>query len=80
MRLPRDLSGSNLANALATFGYSIVRQTGSHIRLLTKEHGEHYITIPKHQALRVGTLAGIVSEIAEHFELGREEVISRITR
>lgn len=77
MRLPRDLSGSDLAHALEQLGYSVIRQTGSHIRLLTKERGEHYITIPKHKALRVGTLAGIVSEVAEHFEMSREEVIRR---
>jgi len=35
MRLPRDLSGSDLAQALRKFGYSITRQAGSHIRLST---------------------------------------------
>lgn len=44
MRLPRDLSGSDLAQALRKFGYSITRQAGSHIRLTTYEHGEHHLT------------------------------------
>lgn len=48
MRLPRDLSGSDLAQALRKFGYSMTRQTGSHIRLTTYEHGEHHLTIPQH--------------------------------
>ncbi|MDF0650042.1 MAG: type II toxin-antitoxin system HicA family toxin [Nitrospira sp.] len=46
MRLPRDLSGSDLAQALRKLGYSITRQTGSHLRLTTHEHGEHHLTIP----------------------------------
>ncbi len=48
MRLPRDLSGSDLAQALHKLGYSITRQTGSHLRLTTHEHGEHHLTIPQH--------------------------------
>lgn len=33
MKLPRDLSGSELAKALGRVGYRIVRQSGSHLRL-----------------------------------------------
>ena len=60
MRLHRDLSGSDLAQALRKFGYSITRQAGSHIRLTTYEHGEHHLTIPQHTALRIGTLSAIL--------------------
>ena len=42
MRLPRDLSGNDLAQALHKLGYSNTRQTGSHLRLTTQEHGEHH--------------------------------------
>ena len=35
MRLPRDLSGSDLAQSLSKLGYLITRQTGSHLRLTT---------------------------------------------
>jgi len=48
MRLPRDLSGSDLAQSLRKLGYSITRQTGSHLRLTTHEHGEHHLTVPQH--------------------------------
>lgn len=58
MRLPRDVSGDELAQALQTFGYRVSRQTGSHVRLTTVERGEHHVTIPRHRSLRVGTLAG----------------------
>ena len=45
MRLPRDVSGDDLAKALAALGYRVTRQTGSHLRLTTLERGEHHVTI-----------------------------------
>ena len=78
MRLPRDLSGDDLAQALRKLGYQVTRQTGSHIRLTTVEHGEHHLTIPNHNPLRVGTLSGILADVAEHFELSREELAARL--
>lgn len=67
MRLPRDLSGNDLAHILRKAGYSITRQTGSHLRLTTTEHGEHHITIPQHSPLRIGAPAGILADVATHF-------------
>lgn len=79
MRLPRSLSGMELAASLHVFGYEITRQTGSHLRLTTEENGEHHITVPRHGSLRVGTLAAILSDIAEHFDISRDEVLSRLS-
>lgn len=78
MRLPRDLSGDELARALALLGYAVTRQIGSHMRLTTQESGQHHITIPQHDALRVGTLAAILADVGEHFSLSREEVAERL--
>lgn len=78
MKLPRDLSGQDLARALRTFGYEVTRQTGSHLRLTTQVRGEHHITIPAHPALRVGTLASILAEVAAHFETTRDEVVEQM--
>jgi len=78
MRLPRDLSGDDLANALKDLGYRITRQTGSHMRLTTAELGEHHITIPRTDSLRVGTLSGILGDVAAHFGLTREELAKKI--
>lgn len=75
MKLPRNLSGDDLVKALVKLGYAVVRQTGSHMRLTTTEHGEHHVTIPKHYSLRVGTLSAILAEVADHFELTREELV-----
>ena len=78
MRLPRDLSGDDLVKALKVFGYQVTSQTGSHLRLTTMERGEHHITIPKSNPLRIGTLTGILSDVAEHFEMSREELAKKL--
>jgi len=75
VRLPRDLSGAALAKALAHVGYVITRQTGSHIRLTTHEPGKHHITIPRHDQLRVGTVAAIVKDVGEHAHVPREDLL-----
>ena len=78
MKLPRDLSGDALARLLKSFGYDVVRQTGSHMRLTTQQGGEHHITIPRHDTLRIGTLAGILSDVAEHVGMSRDDVAIRL--
>jgi predicted RNA binding protein YcfA (HicA-like mRNA interferase family) len=78
LRLPRDVSGDDLAKALADLGYRVTRQTGSHLRLTTLERGEHHVTIPHHAALRVGTLAGVLADVAQHFGLSREALVERL--
>jgi hypothetical protein len=40
MRLPRDLTGAELAKLLRALGYDLTRQTGSHMRLTTQQNGE----------------------------------------
>lgn len=75
MKLPRDLSGRDLAKALRKLGYGITRQTGSHIRVTTHRRGEHHVTIPDHDALRVGTMAGLLLAIGRHHGIDREELI-----
>lgn len=71
MRLPRDLSGRDLARALRRYGYEVTRETGSHIRLTTQQGGEHHVTIPDHSSVRVGTLSGILSDVAAHLGIDR---------
>ncbi len=78
MKLPRALAGDALASALGQLGYQVTRQTGSHLRLTTQDHGEHHVTIPRHHALRVGTLASIVQEVATHFGLERDTIVKRL--
>lgn len=70
MKLPRDISGEELAKLLERYGYQISRQTGSHIRLTSViKVMEHHLTIPRHKTLKVGTLSDILSEIATYLEM-----------
>jgi hypothetical protein len=41
------------------------------MRLTTQQGGEHHVTIPDHASLRVGTLAGIVADVAAHLKIQR---------
>lgn len=74
MRIPRDVSGDELAKLLKQHGYEVTRQVGSHLRLTTQKGGEHHITIPLHKPLRIGTLNSILKDAAEHLKLSRDEL------
>lgn len=76
MKLPRDVNGLDLAKRLEKFGYSITRQTGSHIRLTTNKVGEHHITIPAHKTLKIGTLNGILHDTSEHLKITKDKLIN----
>ena len=78
MKLPRDLTGLQLVKNLEVLGYQVARQTGSHIRITTLQSGEHHLTIPSHNPLKTGTLSAILNDIAQHFNLTREELLSRL--
>jgi predicted RNA binding protein YcfA (HicA-like mRNA interferase family) len=75
MKIPRDISANVLIKMLKKFGYSPIRQTGSHIRLTTLQNGEHHITIPNHSPIKLGTLSGIISDVASHLDKTKEELI-----
>ena len=78
MRLPRDVSGDDLARRLARLGYHTTLQTGSHLRLTTDRPEQHHITIPRHAALRIGTLAAILSEVEAHHHVTRDALLDML--
>lgn len=78
MRLPRDVSGTDLIKRLGGLGYRVTRQTGSHIRLTCEQPELHHVTIPNHDPIRVGTLAAIISDVAVHHRLEREELLLKL--
>jgi predicted RNA binding protein YcfA (HicA-like mRNA interferase family) len=78
MRLPRDLSGDQLAVMLRCYGYEVTRQTGGHMRLTTTQEGEHRVTIPRHASLRVGTLSAILGDMAEHLGISRQALLEAL--
>ena len=67
-----------LIKSLKHFGYTVTRQTGSHIRLSTGQNGQHHITIPNHSPIKIGTLAAIIADVAIHFNKTKEEIQSEI--
>lgn len=50
---------------LKQLGYDVIRQKGSHVRLLHPGPPAHTITVPQHDSLKTGTLRGILAEIAQ---------------
>jgi predicted RNA binding protein YcfA (HicA-like mRNA interferase family) len=79
LKLPRDLSGEEFARLLRQFGYSVARQTGSHMRLSSMSKGiEHHVTIPAHKQLKVGTLAEILNEVGQYLEISREDLARKL--
>ena len=78
MRIPRDISGQVLCKKLEKYGYTITRQKGSHIRLTTQRNGEHHITIPNHNSLRIGTLSNIIQSVANHMNKEKEDIVKEL--
>ncbi|MBC7966962.1 MAG: type II toxin-antitoxin system HicA family toxin [Fuerstia sp.] len=78
MRLPRDVSGLRLSKRLELLGYVVTRQKGSHMRLTTTQNGEHHVTSPVHDPLRIGTLRSILADVASHFGLTRDQLVEQL--
>jgi predicted RNA binding protein YcfA (HicA-like mRNA interferase family) len=76
MKTPRDVSGDELIKKLRKHGYQFVRQNGSHVTIRTHMQGEHQVTIPLHSPLKIGTLTGILSDVAVHLKISRDELIN----
>jgi predicted RNA binding protein YcfA (HicA-like mRNA interferase family) len=79
VKVPRDFSGTELARALRRFGYDVVRQTGSHLRL-TRHHAgdDQHITIPGHKSLKIGTLNNILGDIASQVGITKDELVKKL--
>jgi len=76
VKIPRDTGGEALAALLGKYGYSVTRQTGSHMRLTSRYRGsEHHITIPSHKPLRVGTMSSIVGEVAHYLGMEHQKLL-----
>jgi len=78
-KIPRDVQGLELARALNKFGYSIIRQVGSHMRLeCVKDAKHHHITIPAHSPLKIGTLSAILDDVASFLAITKEELVKAL--
>jgi len=79
VKLPRNIGGEELCQLLETYGYKIIRQTGSHIRLTSAIKGEeHHITIPRHCPIKIGTLNQIISTVAIYLGMDKKDLIENL--
>lgn len=61
------------------YGYEPSKQSTSHIRLTrTTAEGQHHITLPNHKPLRLGTLSGILGDVASHLKKDKGELVDEI--
>lgn len=79
MKVPRDVSGTHLADTLCRrWRYTKVHQVGSHIVLETLEPTHQRIAIPDHHPLRLGTFASIPRAVAQHKGVQRDAIIQSL--
>ena len=71
MKLPRDLSGSQVVKALKRLGFTVGHQVGSHIRL--SKNGLR-VTVPNHASLLPATLKSVLRQA----NITIEELMDRI--
>ena len=80
MKLPRDLSGTELVQALCrAWGYRVIHQVGSHIILETDLPTHHRLAVPAHRSLRVGTLNAVLRAVATHKSVARDEILQSLS-
>jgi predicted RNA binding protein YcfA (HicA-like mRNA interferase family) len=75
MKLPRDLSGNELIKGLRRVGYEMSRQKGDHVYMTTQANGEHHVSVPLHNPLKIGTLANILDSVSTHLQMTREQLL-----
>jgi predicted RNA binding protein YcfA (HicA-like mRNA interferase family) len=59
LKIPRDISGVEAIKALERLGFTMIRQSGSHVRLAREDRR---VTVPMHRSLNVGTLQSILHQ------------------
>lgn len=77
MKIPRDLSGREIAKALCKhWDYRQVHQEGSHIILQTDTPSHQRIPVPDHNPVRIGTLNSILRLVATHKGVSKQDVLA----
>ncbi|WP_210760791.1 type II toxin-antitoxin system HicA family toxin [Azohydromonas sediminis] len=64
--------------ALDVLGYTITRQTGSHLRVTTESNGRHHEVIPNHSPIKIGTWQSILRSVAMHHGLTVAQLLARL--
>ena len=77
-KLP-TVSGKDLISFLESLGYEVIRQRGSHVRLLKNTAaGRHKLTIPDHNPVAKGTLADILNKVSIWCQIDKQEIINKL--
>jgi predicted RNA binding protein YcfA (HicA-like mRNA interferase family) len=53
----------------------VIRQKGSHIRLFHQAVPAHSISVPLHDPLKIGTLQGILAEVAQAQSISIQDIL-----
>lgn len=78
-KVPRDLAGRELVRLLHVYGYTVVRQAGSHIQLTSALRVQrHVLTIPDHHPIRIGTLNAILYSVSNYLGITKSELINAL--
>ena len=78
-RTPRELAANDLIKLLhKRYTYEVSRRVGNHIRLTTTKNGEHHITIPNHNPIKLGTLSSILTDIASHLNITKQQLLDEL--
>lgn len=48
------------------------------MRFTTSLKGEHHVTIPRQDPLRIRTLSEILADVAAHFQITRDDIAARL--
>jgi predicted RNA binding protein YcfA (HicA-like mRNA interferase family) len=59
VKLPRDLTGTEVVKAVRRSGFVVMRQRGSHT-ILRKE--SRTVVVPQHKPIKPGTLKGVIEQ------------------
>ncbi|HWB03357.1 MAG TPA: type II toxin-antitoxin system HicA family toxin [Verrucomicrobiales bacterium] len=59
MKFPRDIAGREVIAALRRLGFTVQRQTGSHVQL---QRDNTHVTVPMHNPVRTGTLKNVLRQ------------------
>jgi predicted RNA binding protein YcfA (HicA-like mRNA interferase family) len=78
LKLPRGISGERLIRALERLGYSVIRQKGSHVRLLHQGPPVHSISVPLHNPLKTGTFHGILTDVARARSVSVQSIVEML--
>jgi predicted RNA binding protein YcfA (HicA-like mRNA interferase family) len=69
MPKPRRLSGSDIIQILAQYGFTVENQRGSHIKISRVESGgKQILLISNHKELKTGAVVGIFKQASRYIQ------------